>query len=133
MTAEGEQSAGTPASPMNKPSTTGSQGLLMIGAALIVAGWVLFGLLIGEYARSGLYVGLAALVLLSVLGMGGIGVGAGTQRTIGLFMGLALLVDVLNDVRFSGFPDEVLDVLAYLVFVAGAALMFWGARGIKAS
>ncbi|HEX5671169.1 MAG TPA: hypothetical protein VFY46_00440, partial [Acidimicrobiia bacterium] len=85
------------------------------------------------YARSGLYVGLAALVLLSVLGMGGIGVGAGTQRTIGLFMGLALLVDVLNDVRFSGFPDEVLDVLAYLVFVAGAALMFWGARGIKAS
>jgi hypothetical protein len=133
MTAEGEQSAGTPVPPMKKLSTTGSQGMLMIGAALIVAGWILFGLLIGEYARSGIYVGLAALVLLSVLGMRGFGVGAGTQRTIGLFIGIATLLDILNDIRFGGFPDGFVDVLAYLVFVAGAALMFLGARGTKAS
>ena len=31
----------------------------------------------------------------------------------------------------ANLPD--LDVLAYLVFVVGAALMFWGARGIKAN
>jgi hypothetical protein len=111
----------------------GSSGFLMIGAGLIVAGWVLFGLLIGEYAFSAVYVALAVLVLLSVLGMGGFGVGTGTQRTIGLFIGIAALLDIFNDLRFSGFPDGFVDVLAYLVFVAGAALMFVGARGIKSN
>jgi hypothetical protein len=113
--------------------TMGSSGFLMIGSALIVAGWILFGLLIGEYAFSAVYVGLAVLVLLSVLGMRGFGVGAGTQRTIGLFIGIAALLDILNDIRFDGFPDGFVDVLAYLVFVAGAALMFLGARGMKSS
>ena len=111
----------------------GSSGFLMIGSALIVAGWVLFGLLLGEYAFSAVLVGLAALVLLAVLGIPGFGVGAGTQRTIGLFIGIAAALDILNDIRFGGFPDGFVDVLAYLVFVAGAALMFLGARGMKAS
>jgi hypothetical protein len=133
MTAEGEQSAETPATPMMKVSTTGSQGLLMIGAALIVAGWILFGLLIGQYAVPSIFVALAALVLLSILGMGGVGVGTGTQRAIGLFIGIAALIEILNDLRFTSFPDGFVDVLAYLVFVVGAALMFWGARGTKAS
>ncbi len=132
MTAEGEQSAETPASPMKKLSATGSEGLLMIGAGLIVAGWVLFGLVIGQYAVSAILVALAALVLLSVLGMGGVGVGTGTQRTIGLFIGIVAVVDILNDLRFGTFPDGAVDVLAYLVFIAGAALMFVGARGNKA-
>ena len=118
---------------MTPPKAMGSGGFLMIGAALIVAGWILFGLLIGEYAFSAIYVGLAVLVLFSVLGMRGFGVGAGTQRTIGLFIGIAALLDILNDVRFGGFPDGFVDVLAYLVFVVGAALMFLGARGMKAS
>lgn len=111
----------------------GSSGFLMLGAAVIVAGWVLFGLLIGEYAFSAVYVGLAALVLLSILGIGGIGVRPGTQRTIGLFMGVAGLLLLLSDLRFSDFPDGFMDVLAYLAFMVGAALMFLGARGMKSS
>jgi hypothetical protein len=111
----------------------GSGGFLMLGAGLIVAGWILFGLLIGEYAFSAVYIALATLVLVSILGIGGIGLGAGTQRTIGLFMGVAALVLLLSDLRFSGFPDGFMDVLAYLVFMVGAALMFLGARGMKSS
>jgi hypothetical protein len=111
----------------------GSSGFLMLGAAVIVAGWVLFGLLIGEYAFSAVYVGLAALVLLSILGIGGFSLGAGTQRTIGLFLGVAGLVLLLSDLRFSGFPDGFADVLAYITFMVGAALMFLGARGMKSS
>ena len=111
----------------------GSSGFLMIGAALIVAGWILFGLLIGEYAYSSIYVGLASLVLLSVLGIPGFGISAGTQRTIGLFIGIAAVLDILTDIRLGGFPDGFVDVLAYLVFVAGAALIFLGARGVKSS
>jgi hypothetical protein len=133
MTGEGEQGAETPASPMRKQATTGNEGFLMIGSALIVAGWLLFGVIIGEYAVSAVYVILATMVLLSTLAVAGLTVGAGTQRAIGLFMGIALFVTVLNDIRFSGFPDELVDWLAYLVFLAGAAIMFMGARGMKTS
>jgi hypothetical protein len=40
---------------------------------------------------------------------------------------------LLSDLRFSGFPDGFADVLAYIAFMVGAALMFLGARGIKSS
>ncbi|MGQ0849227.1 MAG: hypothetical protein ACT4OP_08940 [Actinomycetota bacterium] len=122
-----------PSVPAESGSTArGSAGFLMIGSALIVAGYVLFGLIIGEYAQSAVYVGLALLVLLSILGIGGISLSPGTQRAAGLFMGIVVLLIVLSDLRFSDFPDGFADVLAYLAFIVGGALMFLGARGIKA-
>ena len=109
----------------------GSSGLLMIGAAVVVAGWLLFGLLLGEYAFSAVYIALAALVLLSILSIGGFSLSGRAQRTIGLFMGLAVVFIVLIDLRYNDFPDDFVDVLAYLTFVAGGILMFVGARGIR--
>jgi hypothetical protein len=109
-------------------SAGGSPGLLVIGAGLIVADWLLLGLIAGEWNPGALYVALALLVVLSAYDIGGVSVGAGTQRAIGLFMGLAAVVIVLADLRFDGFPSGGLRVVAYLAFVVGALLMLVGAR-----
>lgn len=106
-------------------------GLLMVGAAVIVGNWVVLGLLAGEWNPGAIYIALALLVLLSVFGVGGIVVGAGTQRGIGLFMGLAALVILLADLRFDGFPEGFARVIAYVVFIGGAGLMFVGARRLE--
>lgn len=109
-------------------SAGGSPSLLVIGAGVIVADWLLLGLIAGEWNPGALYVALALLVLLSAFNVGGISVGAGTQRAIGLFMGLAAVVIVLADLRFDGFPDDGLRIVAYLGFVVGSLLMLVGAR-----
>ena len=120
----------------DKPAVTAPRsgtgpGLLVIGAGLIVANWIILGLLAGEWNPGAIYIALALMVLLSAFNIGGVSVGARTQRAIGIFVGLAALVIVLADLRFDGFPDDALRVVAYLVFVAGAALMFWGARELS--
>ena len=107
------------------------RGLLVIGAGLIVANWIILGLLAGEWNPGAIYIALALMVLLSAFNIGGVSVSARTQRAIGIFVGLAALVIVLADLRFDGFPSDALRVVAYLVFVAGAALMFWGARELS--
>lgn len=119
---------GTPA---EAKSTGGSSpGLLAIGAAVIVGGWILLGLIAGEWNPGALYIVLSLIVLLSAYNVAGINVGTGTQRVIGYFMGLAALVIVLSDIRYGGFPDDALTILAYVVFVAGCVLMFMGARAL---
>lgn len=120
----------------DKPAVTGDRlgtgpGLLVIGAGLIVANWIILGLLAGEWNPGAIYIALASMVLLSAFKIGGVSVSAGTQRAIGIFVGLAALVIVLADLRFDAFPSDALTVVAYLVFVAGAALMFWGARELS--
>ena len=120
----------------DKPAVTGERlgtgpGLLVIGAGLIVANWIILGLLAGEWNPGAIYIALALMVLLSAFNIGGVSVSAGTQRAIGIFVGLAALVIVLADLRFDGFPSDARRVVAYLVFVAGAALMFWGARELS--
>lgn len=120
----------------DKPAVTGERlgsgpGLLVLGAGLIVANWIILGLLAGEWNPGAIYIALALMVLISAFNIGGISVSARTQRAIGVFVGLAALVIVLADLRFDGFPSDALTVVAYLVFVAGAALMFWGARELS--
>ncbi|HEX6286917.1 MAG TPA: hypothetical protein VFZ80_05485 [Acidimicrobiia bacterium] len=106
----------------------GSPGLLVIGAGLMIVNWILLGLLAGEWNPGALYIALALLVLASAYNIGGVSLSPSTNRVIGLFMGLAALVIVVADLRFGSFPDDALRVVAYIVFVASAALMFIGAR-----
>lgn len=115
--------------PSGAPRTAGgSPGLLVIGAGVILADWLVLGLIAGEWNPGALYVALALVVVLSAYNVGGISVSAGTQRAIGMFMGLAAVVIVLADLRFDGFPSGGIRVLAYLAFVTGALLMLAGAR-----
>lgn len=108
----------------------GAAGFLMIGAAIIVAGHLLFGVIIGEFTYGTTNVAVSLLVLMSVLGKGlGVG-GTGTQRILGYFLALSGLVALLSDIRF-GFPDGAVDNIANLVFYGGCVLAFLGARALK--
>lgn len=112
-------------------ATKGSLGLLVIGAGLVVGGWVVFSVIAGEWNTNAIYVALALLVLLSSFGVGGISIGVQTQRVIGWFFGLAAVALVLTDIRYDGFPGEAMDWIAYLLFTGGAILMFLGARQLS--
>lgn len=105
------------------------QGMLMIGSAILVVGWIIFSVLIGEFTYSPIYMGAATLVLLTVLGMGGISVGNGTLKVIGYWIGIAAVFELVSDLRF-GFPDGVADNLANLTFYVGALVMLFGARSV---
>lgn len=119
------------AAPVAKSVDGNSPGLLVIGAGVIVAGWVLLGVIAGEWNPSAIYVAISLIVLLSAYNVAGIRVGTGTQRAIGYFMGLSALVIVIADLRYDGFPNDALTILAYVVFVAGSVLMFMGARALS--
>jgi len=108
-----------------------SLGLLVIGAGLVVGGWVVFSVIAGEWNTNAIYVALALLVLLSSFGIGGISIGVQTQRVIGWFFGLAAVALVLADIRYDGFPNEAMDWIAYFLFTGGAVLMFLGARQLS--
>lgn len=126
MVSESQPSDTPPTAPS---SSAGGSGLMMIGAAIIVAGWVIFGVIMGEFPLLAVYVSVAALTLMSILGVGGLNLGDRTLKLLGYFMGLAGLVLLVGDLRF-GFPDRVADNLANIVFYIGCLLMFVGARGL---
>lgn len=108
-----------------------SPGLLVIGAGIIVGAWIVLGIIAGEWNPGPIYVVLSLIVLLSAYNVAGISVGTGTQRVIGYFMGLAALVLIIADLRYGSFPDEGVRILSYILFVAGSALMFIGARTLS--
>lgn len=108
-----------------------SLGLLVIGAGVIVGNWLIFGIIAGEWNTGAVYVALALLVLLSAFGLGGISIGLQTQRVIGWFFGLVALALILADLRYDGFPNEAIDWIAYILFTAGAVMMFVGARQLS--
>lgn len=111
-------------------STSDGTGLLMIGAAAIVGGWVIFSVIMGEFTYGAVYLAVAALALMSILGVGGLGLGARTLKLFGYFMGVVGVALLVGDLRF-GFPDGGADNIANIVFYLGCLLMFVGARGIK--
>lgn len=121
---------GTPAEVVRNMGAD-SPGLLVIGAGVIVAGWVLIGVIAGNWNPHPLYIALSLLVVLSAYNVAGINVGAGVQRAIGYLMGLAALVIIIINLRYGGFPDDAMGILSYIVFVVGSGLMFMGARALS--
>lgn len=121
---------GTPAEVVRSTGAD-SPGLLVIGAGVIVAGWVLIGVIAGNWNPHPLYIALSLLVVLSAYNVAGINVGAGVQRAIGYLMGLAALVIIIINLRYGGFPDDAMGILSYIVFVVGSGLMFMGARALS--
>ena len=111
------------------PSASAGQGMLMVGAAIILAGYVIFSVFMGEFTYSAIYLSLSALVLMSVLDVGGMSLSARTLKLVGSFMGLVAVFLLIGDLRF-GFPSGVADNLANITFYVGAIAMFVGARSL---
>lgn len=111
--------------------TKGASGFLLIGSVIIIGGHLLFGLIIGEFTYSTVYVVLAIWLLISLLAKGDWGLtGVRSQKVIGFSLGFAGILLLASDLRF-GFPDGVVDNIANLAFYAGGLLTFLGARGLK--
>lgn len=106
--------------------------MFVLGAAVVVAGYVLFGLIIGEFGPGVTNLTLASLGLIAWWNKSGNWPVpyATVVRVLGLTMGIILVISVLQDLRF-GFPDGAVDNIANLVFYGGYALMFLGGRGVK--
>lgn len=133
MTAEGEQGAETPAPVARTMSTSGSEGLLLMGALAILGGWLVFEVIASEYTAGPVPVVLAAWAMVVLMGDSGMGpVSKSTVlKVLGYTVALLGAREIVADLR-TGLLDDIGDWLGAVVFYAGAALMFVGARGIKA-
>jgi hypothetical protein len=109
---------------------SGDTGLLMIGAAVVLGAWVVFDVIMGEFGYTATYYAVPALVLLSILGLGGLRFGDRTLKLLGWFMGLVGIFLLVDDLRY-GFPEGAVANIANVVFYVGFLLMFLGARGLS--
>lgn len=106
-------------------------GLLVVGAGVFAAGWVLLGIVAGKWNPGFFLVALVLMVLASAFGgIAGISLSNGTQRLIGYFMGLYVLATIISYIRYDTWPNETMAWVATIVFFLSGALMFAGARQI---
>lgn len=114
-------------------SIAGGERLFVLGAAIVVGGYLLFGLIMGEFGPGVVNLTIASLALVAFWRKSS---GDWTisypvvVRFIGLTMGIILAISILQDLRF-GFPTGTVDNIANLVFYAGYLLMFLGGRSLK--
>ncbi|MFP3915947.1 MAG: hypothetical protein ACLFWM_13795 [Actinomycetota bacterium] len=115
--------------------STSGEGLLTIGALLVVGVYVVFELLIGEYFQSWTVIVAAVFALVlprvdrtaseRIAPMGVL------LKALGYLIVVTGLLEALNDIRF-GQLDEGAEIIGALIAYAGYVLAFLGARGIKA-
>jgi hypothetical protein len=128
----GEPEPGPPA--VAAPAGSGEQ-IVMLGAAIVVADYVLFGLIIDEYFFFTGTLLAAAYALFAVWWKRSRSVEdwpisyGRLLRLLGLTVGFLGLVEFLGDLRF-GVLDNVGDILAGLILYAGCFLMYWGGRQV---
>ncbi len=113
-------------------SVKGGEALFVLGALIVVGGYILFGLIIGEFGPGVTNLTLATLALIAYWRKSGNWPVpySSVVRVLGLTMGIILVISILQDLRF-GFPDGAVDNIANLVFYSGYLLMFLGGRGVK--
>ena len=128
MTAE-QPDAGTPQS-----GNDSGVALVWMGAGLVLASWVFFEIIVGEYFVSTLGTVLAAsLILLPRLAPKAIGKVAplsALTKLGGYALAFTGVVELLDDLRFDGLEDFA-SVVGGLIAYAGYVLAFLGARNIK--
>lgn len=116
---------------------TSGEGLVAFAGMVLIAAWVIFGVLANTYWVGWLAVIPAiAVVLLPRLDR------ASVERyhplpllmkVLGYFIALVGVLTIIEDVRFAGSSlDEVFEVIGALVTYAGFAMAFLGARQIEA-
>lgn len=108
--------------------------LVWIGAALVLAAFVLFEIIAGEYFVTTTAVVLAAAILvlprLAPDAIAAIATLPAFTKALGYFLALAGVVELLDDVRFDVL-DEFVAIVGALVAYAGYGLAAYGARSIK--
>jgi hypothetical protein len=107
--------------------------LIRIGAAIVLADYVIFGLLMNEYFFFWGTVLFAAYALFAAWVRSNRSTASWpvsygwTMKLIGYSVGFLGAFELVEDLRF-GLLDNTAEVLGGIVLYAGAFLMFWGAR-----
>lgn len=108
--------------------------LVWIGAGLVLASWLIFEIIIGEYFVTNTSVVLAAsLIVLPRIAPKAVRAMAplwSFVKLLGYGLVLSGLVEFLDDIRFEGLEDFV-SILGALVAYAGYVVVFFGARAIN--
>ena len=108
--------------------------LVWMGAGLVLASWVIFEIIVGEYFVSNVGLVLAAsLVILPRLApkaLGRIAPLSALTKLGGYALAFSGVVELLDDLRFDGLEDFA-SVVGGLIAYAGYVLAFLGARNIK--
>ena len=111
--------------------------MLTLGAIVLIATYVIFGLISNDYWVGWMAVVPAVLVVLLQRNDGTFAEGIASKPTLMKALGYIIvivgLLALIEDVRFSeGTLDEMPDLLGALAAYAGYVLAFLGARSIKA-
>ena len=132
-----EPAATQPVVPPTAPSPMSNmsgESLVMIGSLLILASYLVFQLITGEFFQyiTGLVAAAfgALLPLISKDGVKGLASGPVLMKTIGYVIAVSGVFEILYDVRFQVL-DEAMAVIGALVAYAGYVVAFFGARSIK--
>lgn len=129
MRPEGER----PASAMAADFTSG-EGLVALGGLVVVAGYIIFEVIVAEYFTNWLILllAIAAAVLprLNRETVEKVHPLAVMMKTLGYALGILGVLALINDLRFENY-DDFASVLGALALYAGAALALVGARQIK--
>lgn len=124
--------APAPAAP--SMSSMSGENMVMIGAALVLASYVIFALIANEYHQFIVQLVAAAFaVLLPSVNRDSVGKVAPfpvAMKVLGYLIAVGGLFEILYDIRF-GVLDEFMSIAGALVAYAGYVLAFIGARSIK--
>lgn len=134
-------SSESPAVPEGTPSAAGSTfstptGMVALGGVILVATYVIFGLLLNDYWVGWIAMTLAISAILLLRAEGSfvekLAPVAVLAKTVGYLLAIVGLLVLVEDLRFfDNNLDEFPDVIGALASYAGYAIAFLGARSIK--
>lgn len=117
-------------------STSSPESMMMIGAALILGGWLLFSIILDEFGTNWTVLVLSGLVLALIVGKGDLFEKLAPKNTLlkvaGYAIGAFAVLELIWDIRFAGgVLNEFTEILGALALFGGSALVFMGARSIE--
>ena len=113
---------------------TSGEGLVALGGLVVVAGYIIFEVIVTEYFTDWLplmlAIAVAVLPRLNRETVEKVHPLAVMMKTLGYALGVLGVLALINDLRFENY-DDFASVLGALALYAGAALALVGARQIK--
>lgn len=109
---------------------------MMIGAAVILGGWLLFGIILDDYFTDWTVLLAAVFVLILTRSDGGFHEKIATKMTLlkvlGYAVGILAVFELIFDLRFAGgVLNSFVEILGAIALFGGSALVFMGARALE--
>jgi len=120
----------------HRESSIGAELLLRVGAAIIIADWLLFAIILDEYFFFWGTLLVAAYALFAAWVRSNRPAASWpvpfgwTMKLLGYSAGFLGALDLLDDLRFDVLNGAA-TIIGAIIFYVGAFLMFWGARQLN--